>query len=189
MIPEKYYINSYGRRLLNYFTVFKIGQSYGLNGENKLYKLGDLNVGKLNQTQFLLLDSQNCFRSYVDVNLRSDASNIYGRLENVGSKEEAQNYVNFYLALFRKDLPVLSKDTYYIEDLISCKVIDDIYGNIGYVKDVKQDGSQDIYIVDRHEIGKKDLLIPVLALSKNEINIEEGYIKLFLPTGLWEIYE
>ena len=87
----------------------------------------------------------------------------------------------------REDAVKLPKDTYFIEDLKTLKVIDDERGEIGTIKDVYEYGAN--FIVEVKRPGKKDLLIPYLKTVCYEVDLEAGVFKVRLPEGLWEIYE
>lgn len=78
----------------------------------------------------------------------------------------------------------LGEDEFYIVDLIGLKVVDEVHGEIGTLKDVYQNTAQDLYVVKRP--SGPDLMIPYVDEFVQEINIEEGVIKVTLWEGMLE---
>ena len=66
-------------------------------------------------------------------------------------------------------------------DIIGLEIIDEDIGKLGIIEDIQQTGSNDIYITTYEG---KPLCVPALASVIQEVNLDEGYMKVKLPKGL-----
>ena len=104
------------------------------------------------------------------------------QLKGIDTVEEAENYRNLYIKRKRNKDEKLEKDTYYIVDLIGCRVYTDDQKELGEVIDVFSTGSNDIYVV-KDELGKQVLLPAIKDVIKN-VDIENRTIIVHLLEGL-----
>ena len=81
----------------------------------------------------------------------------------------------------RKDAKKLPKDTYFITDLLECKVLDTDNFEYGVIKEVLKTPNNDVYWVK----GKKEILVPVLKDIVLDIDVENRKI-LIKPSGEWQ---
>ena len=82
-----------------------------------------------------------------------------------------------------EDLRELPEDTFYVRDLIGCKVFNAETGaEIGTIADVLQNSAQDIYVIKT--ASGKDAMIPAVGDFVDEVNVEEKYVKVKLIPGL-----
>lgn len=75
----------------------------------------------------------------------------------------------------------LPAGTYLIADIIGLEVFED-GTSYGKITDCIQTGSNDVYIVE--DKSKNQILIPALKDVIQEVNINEGIMKVKLPEGL-----
>lgn len=98
---------------------------------------------------------------------------------------EVEVYKNEYLYIDEKDKISLPDDTYFIFDIIGCKVIDTNNNEIGIVTEVLTNISNDVYVVkDLH--SHKEHLIPAVKQFVKKISIEEKKIVIEPIEGLIE---
>lgn len=71
----------------------------------------------------------------------------YIKLENVVSRNDAENFRNKTFFLDRESYGKLKEDNYFIEDLVGCEIFDDKNNKIGMVDDIENYGATDIVIV------------------------------------------
>ena len=74
----------------------------------------------------------------------------------------------------------MPEDSYYVADLIDCKVFDTEGEELGTVYDVIETGSNDVYWVK----GKKEVLIPALKEIVVKVDIENNEI-IIKPVNVW----
>ena len=107
---------------------------------------------------------------------------VFLKLKGIDTIEEAENYRNLYLRIKRDKDEKLEKDTYYIVDILGCKVYTDEQKELGEVVDVFSTGSNDVYVV-KDELGKQILLPAIKDVIKN-VDIENKLITVHLMEGL-----
>lgn len=105
-------------------------------------------------------------------------------LKGVVSMNDAEKFKNEVLYAERSDLGTLPDDTYYITDLIGCKVYEND-NEIGVLKDVISTGGVDLYEIKR--LQNKPLYIPASKENILSIDIKEKKIFVSIPEGLLDL--
>jgi len=96
--------------------------------------------------------------------------------------EDAERLRNKYLEVSRENAKELEEDSYYIADLIQCRVYDTEGKEIGPVYDVLETGSNDVYWVKGE--GVKEVLIPALKDIVTSVDVESRKI-VIRPVSQW----
>ena len=97
------------------------------------------------------------------------------------NKAEALKEKDVYIT--EDDLAELPEDTFYIRDLIGCRVFDAENGRlIGVVSDLIQNSAQDIYQIELEKGGQA--LIPAVGQFIRSVDVSEKVIKVSLIPGL-----
>ena len=106
---------------------------------------------------------------------RIHATNIIVKLPNCDSPEEARNFTNIKIGVWRKQLPKLKTDEYYWTDLVGLQVINLNKIDLGVVQSLTATGANDVLIV----VGDRKRLIPYISsviinvdLVKKVINVD-----------------
>jgi len=103
------------------------------------------------------------------------------KLENIDSEKKANTVVKTKTYLPIKDLPKLNGDKFYYHEIISYTVLDLSLGNIGKVKEVNDQTSQPIIVVNN---GLNEVMIPLVDDFLIEINRNKKTLTFDLPEGL-----
>lgn len=90
---------------------------------------------------------------------RERPDNIIVKLPNCNSPEEACNFTNVKIAVWRKQLPKLQTSEYYWSDFIGLKVINSEEVDLGVVQELMATGANDVLVV----IGDRKHLIPYIS--------------------------
>ncbi len=98
------------------------------------------------------------------------------------SKKDALELKGRFLVVSREDAIELSKDEYFIADIIGCKVYDNEIGLLGEITDVIQTGSNDVYVINGKDHG--EVLVPAIENVIQNVDIVTGRIDVELPEGL-----
>lgn len=164
-----------------YLDIGKIVNTHGVKGELKILPFTDdiTRFERLNSV--LIKKSENDYDEYVIDNVRYHKDFVLIKFDKVDNMNDAEKLKNRILSIKRQDAIDLPEDTYFICELIGCKV----YENdrlLGELIDVIQTGSNDVYVVKRE--GHKDLLIPVLKDVVKVVDIENERIEVELLEGL-----
>lgn len=106
------------------------------------------------------------------------------KVEGVDTVEQAEAYRGTILYLNRDDLP-LEKGAYFIADMIGLKVLDvDTGQQYGVITDVSHTGANDVYHMD---MDGREVLIPAIPLVVKEVNVADGYMKIYPLKGLFDL--
>lgn len=98
------------------------------------------------------------------------------------NKDEVEKLRQCSLYVPRENAVRLSKDEYYIADLMGLKVQDESGEEIGVLEDVMTTGANDVYII-RMTDGR-ELLLPAIKECVLDVQVEEGFVKVHVLEGL-----
>ncbi len=100
------------------------------------------------------------------------------KLKGVDDVSQAQTFKNKVVKIDRNSAPV-AKDRVFIADLIGLPVYAEGQ-EIGTLKDVYIGPANDVYIVK----GQKEYMIPAVSEFLEDVNVDQGYIKVKLLEGM-----
>ncbi len=160
-----------------FMSVGQITKPHGVRGEVKVVSLTDS-----------LEDFRNFDKVYIDgeikkitsVKLQSDR--VILKIQGIETVDMAERFRNKYLMIKREEAAELPEDSYYIADLIGCRVEDTDGQELGKVFDVIETGSNDVYWVKGE--GKKEVLIPALKDIVVSVDISNNIITI-KPVHIW----
>ena len=101
--------------------------------------------------------------------------------KDIDSRELASSLCKSKLFIYRKQMPQLSNNEYYLVDLIGCLVCSNENEKIGIVKDVISLPANDVVIVEK---DKKEHLIPLIDDVVKFIDIKNKKIEIIIIPGL-----
>lgn len=163
------------------FQVGIITSTHGLKGEVKVYPTTDdarrfkrlreviLDTGRERAT--LEIESVKFFKQFVILKFRG-----------IDRIEEAERYRRCPLLVTRKNAVHLSRDEYFVADLIGLKVRDEDGPEIGILRDVMSTGANDVYVIALND--GRELLLPAIRQCVLEVNVEAGYVRIHILKGL-----
>lgn len=160
--------------------ILEIGQivnTHGLKGEVKVMPWCD-DPGLYDELAYVCIDN----KEYDIERSRLQKNMVILKLEGIDSIETAETFRNRVLTVPREELGELPEGTYYICDLLGCKVFTDDGGFLGEIDDVIKTGGNDVYSV-RAEDGKQ-LLIPVIDDVVRDVDTENKKIVIEPLKGL-----
>ncbi len=143
--------------LCEFFRIGRIVRPHGVHGAVKLEPMSDslLRYKGLKQAYI----ERNGVREPItvsDVGVKEGA--VYMSISCSTSRDDAEMLRGAYISVDRAHAMKLPKDTYFVEDLIGCKVFDDAGNELGTITDVFETGANDVYEIS----GSKKLLLPAL---------------------------
>jgi len=171
--------------MLEKFIIGKIINTHGVKGELKIAPETD-DIERFNKLKKVQLLHKGTVIEYKITSSRNMNKHVLLTLEGVDTLDKAEGLKGALLQILRADSVKLSKDTFFIGDLIGCEVFEMDGNRLGAIRDVIETGSNDVYdVVD--EKGRS-ILIPALKSVVKEVDIENAKIKVELLAGLKEIY-
>jgi 16S rRNA processing protein RimM len=166
-----------------YVAVGRISSPHGVDGSVKVISLTDFKERFQPATRFFLAPplTSHSFLTIERVESRGDF--FYIKFKEIGTRSEAEELKGRYLQVPRSESPKLSKDSYWIYEIIGLKCYTVRGKYLGVVEEVMKTGSNDVYLV-RGE--GKEILIPAIKSVVKEVNLEKGRIIISSYPGLLE---
>lgn len=166
-----------------YLEIGKIVGTHGVRGEIKIQPWCD-SAAFLCGFSVLYLDAEGK-QPLRASRLRPHKNVVLGVFQTVDSIEKAEALRGKILYMDRRDAP-LSEGTFFVQDLIGCKVIDadtaEAYGVLSEV--IPGAGANDIWTV-RGADGK-ETLIPAVPSVVLETDVDAGIIRICPMQGLFD---
>lgn len=164
-----------------YFEIGQIVNTSGLKGILKIKPFTD-DIKKFSNLKTIYIKTKNGLVEFKTEQVRYVKNMVMLKLAGIDTVEEAEKYRNLYIRILRNKEEKLEKDSYYIADILGCRVNTDINQELGKVVDVFQTGSNDVYVV-KDEQGKQILLPAIKEVIKN-VDVKNKIITVHLLEGL-----
>ncbi len=165
-----------------YLEVGQIVGTHGVRGEVRVNPWCD-SPEFLKKFKTLYFDNKGN-KAIKIVSSRVHGNVVLMKIENVDTVEQAAVYRNKVLFMNRSDAH-LSKNTWFIQDLIDCEVIDINSGAVyGVISDVSQTaGANDVWHVTK---DGKEYLLPAIPPVVKKIDVEGGKILIEPLKGIFD---
>lgn len=159
----------------------KIVGTHGIKGEVRVQAWADSPEFLCEFDSFYLDDSGN---SQLEVERSRRHKNIViMKIKGVDSIEAAEGLRNKVLFMDREEVDI--GDSYFIADLIGCRVFDvDTKELIGNISDVSQTGANDVWHITN---DKGEFLIPVIEQVVIDVDIDNENIFIRPLPGIFDI--
>ena len=153
----------------------RIVNTHGIHGEIRLQPWAD-SPGFLTGFERLYIDGT----PVKVLSARVHKGCVIAALEGVDNIDGAIRLKNKTVCIDRNDVS-LEEGRHFITDLVGLLAVDaDTRNELGPVADVLSLPANNVYVIK----GEREILVPAVADFVEEINIEEGYIRLRLIEGL-----
>ena len=164
-----------------YFEIGKIVNTHGIKGDLKVIPLTD-DIKRYDELEWVYIDIKGDLKKYIIEAVKYHKQNILLKLKGVDNMNEALLLKNSFIKIPRELAIKLPPNSYFICDLIGCKVIDENQKVLGRVTDVIETGSNDVYIVKSET--NKEVLIPAIKDVIMNVDIQQKIISVKLLEGL-----
>ncbi len=104
------------------------------------------------------------------------------KFKGIDTMEAAEKYRKCSLIVPRSNAVRLSRDEYFIADLIGLTVQDEDGTEIGILNDVIETGANDVYAIRLHD--GREFLLPAIKQCVLEVDVENGFIRIHILEGL-----
>lgn len=165
----------------DFFQVGIITSPHGVRGEVKVYPTTD-DVRRFKRLKEIILDT-----GKERLNLEIESVKFLKQLvvlKFVGydNINDVERFRQKSLFVSRENAVRLSKDEYFIADLMGIKVIDENEQEIGTLREVMETGANDVYVIDLKD--GRELLLPAIKQCVLAVDVEAGFIKIHILAGL-----
>lgn len=164
-----------------YLEVGQIVGTHGVRGELRVNPWCD-SPEFLKKFRTLYFDAEG--RNSVKViSSRVHGNIVLMQLEGITTVEQASVLRNKVVYMNRKDAKI-AENTYFIQDLIDCKVVDADDGReYGILTDVSETGANDVWHITK---DGKEYLIPAIPPVVIETDVVSGVIKIRPLRGIFD---
>ena len=164
-----------------YLEIGQIVNTSGLKGFLKVIPLTD-DITRFEDLKTVYIQEKKDLVEFKIQEVKYSKNMVLLKLEGIDDIGEAEKFKNFYIKINRKDAVELEEDSYFIVDIIGCKVFTDENEFLGKVIDVFQTGSNDVYTVKT--LDGKEILLPAIEDVIKDIDIANKKIVVKLMDGL-----
>ena len=164
-----------------YFEIGQIVNTSGLKGVMKVKPFTD-DITKFSNLKTIYVSIKKELKEFEIEQARFSKNMVFLKLKGIDTVEQAEDYRNLYLKIKRNKDEKLEKDSYYIVDILGCKIITDEGKELGDIEDVFSTGSNDVYVV-KDELGKQ-VLLPAIKDVIKKVDIKNKVINVHLLEGL-----
>lgn len=159
-----------------FFNVGKIVNTQGLKGELRIYTYTDY------KEQFEDFDTLYVGDAKLKVEiekLRFKGELAIVKFKGLNHINDVEKYKNSMVYIDREE----DDDAFFYEDMIGYRVVCEINGELGILKDVIINPRQDVYVIDSKRFSK-EILVPAVDEFILEIDEEEELITVKLIEGM-----
>lgn len=158
-----------------------ISSTHGVRGEVKVYPTTD-DVRRFKRLKEVILDT-----GKEQITLEIEAVKFFKQMvilkfKGIDNINDVEKYKQKSLYVTRKNAVRLSRDEYFIADLMGLKVIDESEEEIGVLREVMETGANDVYIIDMKD--GRELLLPAIKQCVLQVDVENGFVKVHVLDGL-----
>ena len=164
-----------------FFEIGQIVNTSGLKGILKIKPFTD-DIKKFSNLKTIYIKTKSGLTEFKIEQVRYVKNMVMLKLAGIDTVEEAEKYRNLYIKILRDQEEELEEGSYYVVDILGCKVNTDANQELGKIVDVFQTGSNDVYVV-KDEQGKQILLPAIKQVIKN-VDIKNKIITVHLLEGL-----
>ena len=160
----------------------KIVNAVALRGEVKVYHYSDYKE-RFEELDKIIVVKKKSTKQYTIEKVRYQKDMVILKLKGVDDRNAAEELRESDIYITEEDLRELPEDTFYVRDLIGCKVVNaETEETLGEIADVLQNSAQDIYQIKTE--GGKEILVPAVGDFVEEVNIEEKLVRINVIPGL-----
>lgn len=158
-----------------------ITQTHGLRGEVKVYPTTD-DVKRFKRLKEVILDTGKEQLTLEIEGVKFFKQFVILKFKGYDTIDEIEKYRQRSLYVTRKNAVRLSRDEYFIADLIGLKVQNEDGEDIGTVKDVMETGANEVYVIEMKD--GRELLLPAIKQCVLHVDVESGFMQIHILEGL-----
>ncbi|WLR43557.1 ribosome maturation factor RimM [Bacillus carboniphilus] len=170
---------------IKWFNVGKLVNTHGIHGEVRVISVTDFPEERYQKGNRLYLFNKNDSKPTEEVVVHSyrKHKNFYLlTFEGLNNINQVEPFKGMEIKVTQDQLTPLSKNEYYLHEIIGCEVVSEEGKEIGRIKEVLSPGANDVWVIKT--ASKKEVLIPYIEEVVKEVNIEEKKITIHEMEGL-----
>lgn len=158
-----------------------ITQTHGIRGEVKVFPTTD-DAARFKKLKEVILDTGKERLNMEIESVKFFKQYVIVKFKGYDSINDVEKYKNGKLLVTREKAVKLTKNEYFIADLIGLQVVTDEGAPFGVLKDVLTTGANDVYVVTRTD--QSEVLLPAIKECIRNIDMEQGSMTVHIMDGL-----
>lgn len=171
-------------------THFRIGifsSTHGIRGEIKVYPTTD-SPARFSALKNVILETPRERLELEVEKARFFKGMVILKFKGIDNINDIERYKGASLFVPRKDAAPLEEGSYYVADLLGCRVETDEGRYLGTLRDVMPTGANDVFVVkDPEDAAGKEYLLPNIKACVLKIDPENSLITVHMMPGLEEL--
>ena len=164
-----------------FFKVGIITSTHGVHGEVKVYPTTD-DVRRFKRLKEVILDTGKEQISLEIESVKFFKQFVILKFKGIDNINDVEKYRKSELFVSRKNAVRLSRDEYFIADLMGLCIKDEDGTDIGVLREVMETGANDVYIIDLKD--GREILLPAIKQCVLEVDVEAGFMRIHILEGL-----
>ncbi len=165
------------------FQIGIITSTHGVRGEVKVYPTTD-DVRRFKRLKEVILDTGREKLVLEVEGVKFFKQMVILKFKGIDTLNDVEKYRQKSLYVTRVNAVRLSKDEYFIADLINLKVFDEENKELGVLEDVMSTGANDVYVIKL--LDGRELLLPAIKQCILNVDIKNNSIQVHVLDGLLE---
>lgn len=165
------------------FQIGIISSTHGVRGEVKVYPTTD-DVKRFKRLKEVILDTGKEKVSLEIESVRFFKQMVILKFKGIDTLNDVEQYRQKSLYVTRANAVRLSKDEYFIADLMGLQVFDEENNELGILTDVLSTGANDVYVIELRD--GRELLLPAIKQCILNVDINENKMHVHVLDGLLE---
>ncbi|MFR1565990.1 MAG: ribosome maturation factor RimM [Christensenellales bacterium] len=152
----------------DFITIGQIVKAVGIRGEIKIKPITD-DPARFRRLKIVYIKS----KPYKIESCRFDGDYVVFKLSGISDRNAAEELRNFFIEIDRVNAVPLEEGSYFIADILGCKLFTDDGEQIGKIVDVSQFGAADVFTVSN---GQKTVRFPFLKKMIVKVDVDSGVV-------------
>lgn len=167
------------------YKVARIVNTYGIKGQLKIIAETDFMDERFSEGNRLSIvrDDQRLADVHVS-NIFQHKGSYIVTFQEFNNINQVEQFKGAWLTINKGQQLELDEDEFYHHQIIGLNVQTTEGQLLGKIKEILQLGSNDVWVVQRKESGKRDVLIPYIDDVVKEVNLNQQYVAIDLLEGL-----
>jgi len=157
-----------------YIIIGKLGRTRGLNGDLYITPVSD-DIERFLELDEFFVKSKSKWKKFEIVNTVLIGNRPVVKLKGVNNPENAAVFTNREIALLKDDLEELPDESFYVFDLVGCKVqCVETNETIGEIIEVEQYPANDVYLIKTE--ANEEIRFPAVKDFVKSIDIDKKLV-------------
>lgn len=157
---------------MDHFRIAQILRPHGVRGEVKVYPLTD-DISRFKRLREAYVERSGQYEAIRVDGAKYVSDAVVLHIVGTDTPEDAEKLRGLYLCVDREHAVKLPEGTYFISDIIGCRVFSSDGTALGSVTDVLETNANDVYVIE----GGRKLMVPALKKLLLNVDVKEKRIE------------